>query len=38
MKKIFLTFVFCSLCIACGVKEDPEYKSQNNNYKVIFLV
>jgi len=38
MKKIFLAFIFFSLCVSCGVKDNPEYKSQNNNYKAIYLI
>jgi hypothetical protein len=38
MKKIFLIIVICLLCISCGIKSDPEYKSQNKDYKIISLV
>ena len=29
MKKFLLIIVVCMLCVSCGVKSDPEYKSQN---------
>ena len=33
MKKIFLIISVCILCCSCGVKSDPEYKSQRNYNK-----
>ncbi len=36
MKKLLLIAVMCLFCISCGIKDDPEYKSQNNN-KTIYL-
>ena len=30
MKKNFLIIIICIICTSCGVKSDPEYKSQNN--------
>jgi hypothetical protein len=38
IKKIFLVFALCSLCVSCGVKDDPEYKAQSNFNKTIKLV
>jgi len=38
MKKIFLIAAVCLLCVSCGVKKDPEYKSQINYNKAIQLV
>jgi len=38
MRKFLLIIVACLLCASCGVKSDPEYKSQNNNKKAIHLV
>ena len=38
MKKNFLIIVICLLCISCGVKSDPEYKSQNKDYEILNLV
>jgi len=33
MKKLFIIIIVCFLCIACGVKSDPEYKSQDKYIK-----
>ena len=38
MRKLFLIITVCLFCIACGVKNDPEYKSQGNYIKTIRLV
>ena len=38
MKKSFLVVLLFLLCISCGVKNDPEYKSLNKNKKIIQLV
>ena len=38
MKKIFLIIAIYSLCVSCGVKSDPEYKSLNNYNKTINLI
>jgi len=38
MQKIFLIIITCLLCFSCGVKNDPEYKSQVNYNKTIQLV
>jgi hypothetical protein len=38
MKRSFLVILLFLLCIACGVKNDPEYRSQNKNNKIIQLV
>ena len=35
MKKLFLIIATCILCVACGVKGEPEYKSQENYIKII---
>ncbi len=35
MKKFFLIIIASLFCISCGVKDNPEYKSQNNNNKDI---
>jgi len=37
MKKIFLIVTACLICVACGVKNSPEYKSQKNYNKTIYL-
>ena len=28
MKKFFLVISVCILCVSCGVKSEPEYKSK----------
>ena len=38
MRKFLLIVTTCLLCASCGVKSDPEYKSQNNYNKAIHLV
>jgi hypothetical protein len=38
MKKFLLIIIACLFCAACGVKSDPEYKSQDNCIKNIYLV
>ena len=37
MQKLFLIISMCILCVSCGVKGDPEYKSQKNYSKTINL-
>ena len=38
MRKFLLITIACLFCFSCGVKEDPEYKSQIDYNKVIDLV
>ncbi len=38
MKKIFLFISVFLLLASCGVKDDPEYKSQNKHIKIINLI
>ena len=38
MRKFLLIIVTCLLCVSCGVKSDPEYKSQNKCNKAIRLI
>ena len=38
MKKFLLIAVTCLFCFSCGVKDEPEYKSQIDCNKVIQLV
>ena len=38
MQKIFLIILTSLVLISCGVKDDPEYKSQNSWIKIIHLV
>ena len=37
--RTFLIIIMASLlCASCGVKDDPEYKTQNESNKIIHLV
>ena len=38
MRKFLLIIAACVLCASCGVKDDPEYKSQGSYNKAIRLV
>jgi len=38
MRKFLLIITACLLCASCGVKNDPEFKSQNNCNETIHLV
>ena len=38
MKKIFFIIVTCLFCASCGVKDNPEYKSQIDYNKAIHSV
>jgi len=38
MRKFFLIVITCLFCFSCGVKSDPEYKSQNKYNKIINLL
>jgi len=38
MQKKILIIAICLLCFSCGVKGDPEYKSQINYNKALHLV
>ena len=38
MRKFLLIIATCILCTSCGVKSNPEYKSQSNYNKAIYLV
>jgi len=38
MRKFLLIIAACLFCASCGVKGDPEYKSQSNYNKTIHLV
>ena len=38
MKKISIIIIVCLFCLSCGVKDDPEYRSGNNNNKPIKIV
>ena len=38
MQKFLLIIATCLFCVSCGVKSDPEYKSQIDYNKAIYLV
>ena len=38
MKKFLLIIAICLFCASCGVKSDPEYKSQIDYKKAIRLI
>ena len=38
IKKILLTIAIFLFCASCGIKSDPEYKSQDVNNKFINLI
>ena len=38
MKKLIIIIATCLFCVACGVKGEPVYKSQNNYIKTIKIV
>ena len=37
MQKFLLIITVCVLCTSCGVKSDPEYKSQISYNKAIHI-
>ncbi len=38
MRKFLLIIIACLFCVSCGVKSDPEYKSQIDNNKAIYII
>ena len=34
MKKIFLIIIACFICVSCGIKEKPEYRSEKIKIKL----
>ena len=38
MRKFLLIIMVCLFCVSCGVKDNPEYKSQIDYNKAIHLV
>ena len=39
MKKfLFVIIIACSVTASCGIKDDPEYKSQKNYNNVTYLI
>ncbi len=37
MQKVLFIIIICLLCVSCGIKSDPEYKSQNKYNSAIHL-
>jgi len=37
IRKFLLIITACLLCASCGVKSDPEYKSENIHNKAVHL-
>jgi len=38
MRTLLVIFTICTLCVSCGVKDDPEYKSQGQYNKNIYII
>ena len=38
MRKFLLIIIACLFCASCGMKSDPEYKSQNDYNKATNLI
>jgi hypothetical protein len=38
MRKFLLVIATCLFCVSCGVKSDPEYKSQIDYNKAIYTI
>jgi len=38
MRILLIIITITILCISCGRKADPEYKSQNHKYKTIYII
>jgi len=38
MKKFVISLMIFLFCASCGVKDDPEYKSQTKHNKTIQLI
>lgn len=38
MQKFLLIITACLFCATCGIKSDPEYKSQDSYNKTIHLI
>ena len=38
MQKLLVVIITCLFCVSCGVKSNPEYKSQYNFIKNIKLI
>jgi len=37
-KTLFIIIFICIFCTSCGVKGDPEYKSQSEYNKKIYII
>jgi len=37
MKKLLIIIIACLFCLSCGVKDDPEYRSDDNNNLIIIV-
>jgi len=38
MRTLIIIVITCLLCTSCGVKSNPEYKSQDNYKKTLYIV
>ena len=38
MQKLLIIIIASIICASCGVKSDPEYKSQGHYNKIIYLI
>ena len=38
MRTLIIIISTCLLCVSCGVKDDPEYKTQKNYNKNIKVI
>ncbi len=38
MKNLLLIIIICLFCFSCGVKDNPEYRSDKNNNNSIKIV
>jgi len=37
MRKLLFIIMTCVVLVSCGVKDDPEYKSQKNKNNITYL-
>jgi len=38
MRILLIIIITCLLCTGCGIKSDPEYKSQDNYKKTLYII
>ncbi len=38
MLKFYIIIITCLFCIGCGIKDDPEYKSQDKYNKTTYII